>query len=148
MFFSEKIVLMMVTIGTQMQTATNLKLKSSSDAEKRPKEGSNCIPRDTEVEFEALLNCCKRDHRSLYNLSSLGYSPSNACFKNVEAGRKETIPFIAENFRYFDVDRSNSPWAACANSRVKVCVTDSQNEAIEELPSYKETIYKVLWLNG
>lgn len=85
-----------------MQTVTNLKLKSSSDAGKRPKEGSNCIPRDTEVEFEALLNCCKRDHRSLYNRSSLGYSPSNACFKNVEAGRKETIPFIAENVRYFE----------------------------------------------
>ena len=86
----------------EKQIVTNLKLKSSSDAGKRPKEGSNCIPRDTEGEFEALLNCCKRDHRSLYNRSSLGYSPSNACFKNVEAKRKETIPFIAEHFRYYE----------------------------------------------
>ena len=46
------------------------------------------------------------------------------------------------------IDRSNWPWAACANSWAKVCVTESQKEVIEELPSYKETIYKVLWLNG
>ena len=67
------------------KTVTYLGLKSSSEAWNRLNEGSICGTREAEGAFEGLLNCCKRDHKSLYSRSSLGYSPSNACFKNVDA---------------------------------------------------------------
>ena len=64
---------------------TYLILKSSSGAGNRLNDGSICDTRVAAGTFEALLNCCRRDHKSLYSRRSFGYSPSNACFKNVDA---------------------------------------------------------------
>ena len=75
-----------------MYISVYLKLKPSSESWNRLNVGSICGTREAEGALEELLYCCRRDHKSLYSLSSFGYSPSNACFKNVDAAsRKEII---------------------------------------------------------
>ena len=71
------------------KSVTYLTLNSSSVHGNRLNEGSNCGTIEAEGAFEGPLNCCRRDQRSLYSRRSLGYSPSNACFKNVDAREKK-----------------------------------------------------------
>lgn len=79
-----------IQTNTFSEGKTYLILNSSSEAGNRLNEGSICDTREADGTFDALLNCWRRDHRSLYSRSSLGYSPSNACFKNVEATKRRS----------------------------------------------------------
>lgn len=60
--------------------APGMKISSSTFPSSSP-DGSDC-----DMEFAVvMLNCWSRRQRSLYSRNSLGYSPSKACFRCMEA---------------------------------------------------------------
>lgn len=77
-----------------------MKISSSTFPSSSP-DGSDC-----DMEFAVvMLNCWSRRQRSLYSRNSLGYSPSKACFRCMEAIHNNKNRELKNQFQHHTISK-------------------------------------------
>ena len=80
--------------------APGMKISSSTFPSSSP-DGSDC-----DMEFAVvMLNCWSRRQRSLYSRNSLGYSPSKACFRCMEAIHNNKKRELKNQFQHHTISK-------------------------------------------
>ena len=80
--------------------APGMKISSSTFPSSSP-DGSDC-----DMEFAVvMLNCWSRRQRSLYSRNSLGYSPSKACFRCMEAIHNNKNRELKNQFQHHTISK-------------------------------------------